>query len=381
MCACEEQFARRYLPHQIDYGTEFAAQKRVKVTLGFQSNICNACKGLSADVYPMAKNYGRTSKLARYYWREISFETIPKFAEWAAEQGLSDWTEALIENQAIYKSIEKQVKEQIKILHEVSPKYVYHDESQSAVIEKYNVKIVNIDATYVKDASKGFQIVESNFVISPEEFAAHYFERLGYQSVFAESVPFHVIFGVFTYLLIQDFDDPELQFVSFGDRLAFDRGEQGEIIKTFLPTDFGTAAYAQRRKIAIEQHFELIPEKEEEKEDLLWQFDYWLEMSRELRQYLWAHRTEDIEIARQIITVLPVIAVKKILRYLIGNYWQRYLGWSDLIVYNQSNYFFVEVKSSRDVLSEEQKNWIAGNATELQLPFKLIKIHRKNARS
>jgi hypothetical protein len=96
MCLCEKEFACRYLPHQIDYGTELETQFRVKVTGDFQPDICNACRNLSEEAHPAAKSYGRTSKLVRYYWREISFETIPRFAEWAENNGFSDWTMALV---------------------------------------------------------------------------------------------------------------------------------------------------------------------------------------------------------------------------------------------------------------------------------------------
>jgi hypothetical protein len=328
--------------------------------------------------YPMAKIYARTSKLARYYWREISQETIAKFAEWAETQGFSDWTAALGLHQEMYKSIEKQIKEKINILHEHSPKYIYHEESQSAIIQKHNVEIVNINATYVKNGSKGVQITENNIVLSAEEFAIKYFERLGFQAIVTESIPFHVIFGVFTYLLIQDFDDNKLQLIGFRDRFAFENGVKGNIVETFLPSDFGTPSYSQRRKSAIVDHFKLLPDNEEDKNELFWLFDYWLEPSAEFRQYLWAHRLEDVVKARQILSILPVSKMKKILLYLVENYWKRYLGWSDLLVYNDSEYFFAEVKSSKDQISEDQKVWIAGNTSELHLPFKLVKIHRKS---
>lgn len=158
------------------------------------------------------------------------------------------------------------------------------------------------------------------------------------------------------------------------------KGVRGNIIETFLPADFGTLGYSQRRKSAIDDHFKLIPDNEEDKNELFWLFDYWLEPSAELRQYLWAHRPEDAMKARQILSILSVGDVKKILLYLVENYWKRYLGWSDLLVYNDSEYFFAEVKSSKDEISEDQKIWIAGNTRELHLPFKLVKIHRKSVK-
>ena len=66
----------------------------------------------------------------------------------------------------------------------------------------------------------------------------------------------------------------------------------------------------------------------------------------------------------------------EILRYLVTDYWQRYCGWPDALFYKRDEFFFAEIKSSNDVLSDDQKHWIRGNSTELQLPFKLIKIHK-----
>jgi len=67
----------------------------------------------------------------------------------------------------------------------------------------------------------------------------------------------------------------------------------------------------------------------------------------------------------------------KILNYLVEDYWDRYLGWPDLLIYNDSEFFFAEVKSSHDKLKEDQKNWIKNNTSKLGLPFKLVKVHKK----
>ena len=67
MCACEEEFARRFLPHQLGEGTELETRRSVPVTIGFQKNVCKTCRGLPAEAHPMAEIYGRTSKVERYY--------------------------------------------------------------------------------------------------------------------------------------------------------------------------------------------------------------------------------------------------------------------------------------------------------------------------
>ena len=127
---------------------------------------------------------------------------------------------------------------------------------------------------------------------------------------------------------------------------------------------------------SCDEHFQRLPI---ETSELLWIFDYWTLPSADLRQYLWAHRPEDVVRARKIIEILPADILRSILKYLILSYWERYLGWPDLLVYSPGEYFFVEVKSSKDQLSEFQKHWINDNAAELHLPFKLVKIHKSIA--
>lgn len=374
MCACEEKFARHFLPHQLSCGNELNTGRRIAVTLGFQKCICNTCRRLPEKAHPKAPMYGRTSKIVRYYWREIAFKTIQRFGEWAESQGHSDWLSVQKKHQEKYKSIEREVIREIKELHRHSPKYVYQEESQTEVLTKHQVEVLRLNGTYVKESETGVAILNGNKPCPPEEFAAHHFERQGYTVIFTESVPFHALFGIFMWLLIQDPSDPKVRMVGFGDRVAFDQGITGKVIDTFLPDDFGKPSYALRRATAIDEHFTFLPEQ---KEELLWAFDYWVESSADLRQYLWAHHPQNVAKAREIVSILPVNVTRRILQYLIADYWKRYCGWPDMIVHNPNEFFFVEVKSSKDKLSEDQKNWIRGNSAELHLPFKLVKILKR----
>lgn len=376
MCACEEDFARRFLSHQLEYGAELKTRRTVPVTIGFQKNVCNACRGIPEEAHPKAEIYGMSSKVLRYYWREIFFETTQRFGDWADDQGYtdSDYDIARQENPSVYSRIEKKAIREIKDLHKHSPKYTYQEKSQKQVLEENNVEVVKLEGAHVKTTERGVGILNGTEVFSPEEYVARYYEQQGYDVLFSESVPFHVVFGIFMWLLIQDRKDPLVRIVGFGDRNAFDEGREGKEIWTHLPQDFGTPGYAARRSAAIDDHFALISSN---KDDPLWVFDYWVEPSEGFRQYLWAHRAEDIHRARTIVSLLPVDDILRILRHLITDYWRRYLGWPDLIVHNQDGFFFVEVKSSRDRLREDQKNWIYENSSELHLPFKLVKIHNK----
>jgi Holliday junction resolvase-like predicted endonuclease len=73
--------------------------------------------------------------------------------------------------------------------------------------------------------------------------------------------------------------------------------------------------------------------------------------------------------------------MRRALRYLLKDYWQHYLGWPDIFAWRGDEFVFVEVKLSKDKLSDEQRTWIEHNATSLQFPFKILKIHRDPERS
>jgi len=141
---------------------------------------------------------------------------------------------------------------------------------------------------------------------------------------------------------------------------------------------FGSPGYGKRRARQIDHHLARLAS---ERDELIWTFRYWLEYSGDLRQYLWAHRNQDVERARKVLEILPPLTVSKILKYLVGSYWDRYCGWPDLLVYKEDDFFFAEVKSSSDKLSEAQKRWIKNNYEELHLPFKLVKIHKSRQAS
>lgn len=376
MCSCDRVFGTQYLPHQISEGKDIRTRERIPITLGFQTKICNACRGLPEKPYPKKPTYGNTSKLRRYYWREIQKATIEYFAEWAKQHSNhTDWLTAVDTQKDQYKKCRQQAISEIKQLHKRSPKYTYSDKSQQEVIRDYCVPVIDLKGVY-RPGPDGKPLLQSGGeLLTPECFVANHLREQGFEILFTESIPFHVLFGTMMWLVIQDSTDPRIQMVMFGDRCAFDEKRQGDTIRTLRPEDFGSPGYSARRADAIRAHLTSLPT---DTADLLWTFDYWVGPSASLRQYLWAHRPHDVVTARRLISILPGHTIIQILEYLIGDYWGRYCGWPDLLAYKKSEFCFMEVKSSTDKLSEDQKNWIEGNYEKLKLPFKLIKIHRKS---
>ncbi len=375
MCVCDEERGRKFLPHQLQFGKRLKSQERVPVTLGFVASVCNECRGLPVEAYPVASTPGRTSKIKRYYWRELAFREHELFEEYGGKPDNYIYEIGEIESDTVRRAREQALVD-IKKLHETNPKYSYKEESTDSVINRCGVSVRNVHVEYVQDGDRKSKVSHDGALLTVEEYAETTYKSLGYDVLFLESIPFHVIFSVFTWLVIQDPDDPNVQMARFSERSAYEAYWSKNPIWVPLPSDFGTSGYAERRSVQIENHFEMLLEG---REGLLWFFDYWLPYSEGLRQYLWAHREEHISKARKVIEILEPLTTLKIVRYLLNNYWKRYLGWPDLLVFNTSGYLFVEVKSSKDKLSEEQKYWIENNSGELHLPFEMLKVHRTSA--
>ena len=102
-CGCDESFARRFLPHQIDWAIEDETGLRV-ASDGFAVGLCNECRGLAPVPSPRADGYRAGRKVERYYWREIYMEWHRRLDNWCVAHGF-EWN-----------SKERQVVEQSKII-------------------------------------------------------------------------------------------------------------------------------------------------------------------------------------------------------------------------------------------------------------------------
>ena len=116
MCACDESVGRKFLAQQLEFGVELDTKRAVPVTAGFQPKVCEECRGLPLTPHPMAASPGRTSKIARYYWRELAFEAMKRFDVWSQSRGPGNRTPA--EDAEIKKQIKRDVLEELKSLHE-----------------------------------------------------------------------------------------------------------------------------------------------------------------------------------------------------------------------------------------------------------------------
>jgi hypothetical protein len=372
MCFCDREIGTSFLSHQLDKGVVLETQERLAVTLGFQPNVCRECRGLDPESHPLSAAPGRTSKIKRYYWREIAFRQMQLYAEWKNQH---PGNESNVESWVTRPDLEQRAVAEIKQLHETRPKYRFGEPSQRDIIEQFAVEVIDLHATYATGTTGKAQIAHGSELYTVEEYVRRHFHGLGYKTIFSESSPLHVLFGVFLWSLIQERDDPRVRTVGVAERSA-PTGKKVRPMWFLLPDDFGTPGYGTRRRCSIDDYFSrVLPQT---KEDLIQTFDDWIGPSQGLRQYLWAEQENAINAARVMVGLLPPEVLLRILRHLIDSYWSNYCGWPDLLVFRDSEFFFVEVKSSNDKLSEDQKHWIAENHARLMLPFRLVKVHRGN---
>src|SRR5687768_275417 len=135
MCKCDENKGRRFLPHQRNEGRELSSQRRGPGTHGSQSAVCEERRGLKPANFPMAAIHGRSTKIRRYYWRELFFR----------ERAL--WESGEVSNS---EAAEQRALQEIQRLHERSPKYDMEEESDADFLARTGVRIENLRARVLK---------------------------------------------------------------------------------------------------------------------------------------------------------------------------------------------------------------------------------------
>ena len=366
MCACDEAIGKTHLSHQLDRGVVLETQERVQVTAGFQPKICRECRGLKPEAHPVSSIPGRTSKIRRYYWRELAFREMELYKNW---KQTAEGQASSAESRFSVPQVAEQALEEIKSLHATTPKYVFSSLSQQEVLKRYNVEVIDVRADYIERGTGRAQIMYEGQTLGVEEFACRHLEALGYRALICESRPFHALFATLLGRLI---GDPKLRLTGVGDRTA---GSASRPTWWLHPDDFGTPGYGKRREQDIDTYFSFVLPSTSK--GLRAYFEECLEETLRLRTYLWAEAAETVATAKTLLEVLPPETVKSILRYLVDSYWANYTGWPDLIAIGAEDWFLAEVKSSHAKLSDDQKHWVEKNSERVVRSSKLWQLAKK----
>lgn len=402
-CRCDADLAIHVLPHQAGRGVHPHSQDPVPVTVPLALGVCFRCRGEAPPPFPKSPHRGATSVVHRYYWHELWTQSQQGFIDWCRTQGhvmtdqagRSRIADLRRSHSDALERIESTVLSALRELHARSPLYDTSRVSDNDLLLGAGVRISRLHAAYLTPSPGPKAMVlpvgatDPALATSVEDFAAQHFRQLGFEVMKLESRPLQCLYGCLMWMWVSGFD-PETRLVFFGGREGAESDENG-LIPTWIPRDFGTANHSERRRDSLIEHLNFLPDDTGE---LLWVYDYWLDPSRTLRQYLWAYTEVEEVKARELIRVLGAKQVKRVLRFLADDYWERYLGWPDLLIWRERNEppmaptlssragasgyeaRFVEVKSSRDRLSDDQRAWMRLNHEVLNLPAEVLKVHR-----
>lgn len=393
-CACEADVATYLVPHQAGWGVDPETRGRVAVTDPLTPAVCFTCRGVPLPVHPHSPHRGASSVIHRYYWRELAIATFRAFLHWCRDAGLPltsdesgrssvlDYRRQFPED---YDRCAQSALAELRERHDRDPIYDVSRPSDAELLATHDVGITPVPACYVQTSDQRKALVaplgctDSSQAVAVEAFVADVLRQQGLSVMALESRPLQCLLGALMWLWVQDPDDPNNRPVMFGGRDG-DGTDRSDVVWTLLPEDFGAPGHARRRETELDKHLAWLPQDDGL---LAATFDYWLEPSRPLRQYLWAYTDDDEQRARTVIRVLGAQQVVRVLRFLAVDYWGRYLGWPDLLTWRETDaginsMQLIEVKSSGDRLSDDQRRWIAANSESgLHLPFQLVKVHRR----
>jgi hypothetical protein len=220
----------------------------------------------------------------------------------------------------------------------------------------------------------GKWVNSSNEIVSVEEFVAGKFRAKGFSVVSCERNFISVWVGTFLTEEIQDQEDNRVRPTYRNSTKGWtSQNRDTRLIQIFLPEDFGSSDFYQRRAKILNGGIERMHEAD----NLQSLFDELLRKSESLRDYLWVNDEKAVEEARSALSILPKEIVIASVDWAIRNFWKRQSGWPDLFIAKVNEYKFVEVKSPHDKLSLEQMQWFQWAIEEAQIPCAICRVKRK----
>jgi hypothetical protein len=379
MCECERKLALTFLPHQVDFASEYGSRRRIPVD-GFTPRICAECRGVAEEAHPLAEIWGQKGKVERFYWRDI-FKT---YCELLVEYYGPDFhfgnvVERDSQFPEIAKRLNKKARKYWQEIHEKAPKYDVKEDTEAEFLAEVPVPIRHIEGDYIQierqDQKIGKWLNRVGELVSVEDLVTEYYHSQGYEVLRSERRLISAWVATFLGMPIQDPSDPRTQQVMRGSTKAWtSRNQNTAKIYFNLPEDFGSPYYYQRRRVVIDSW--LLGMRIAT--NLVSLFDTLLEETELIRDYLWVADDKVGALARQALRVLPQELVITCVKWAIEDFWGRQSGWPDLVVISEDKFLFAEVKSPHDKLSQDQMRWFRWAVTEAAIPCEIVKVRRKH---
>lgn len=176
MCSCDEYLGKKYFKHQINTACILETQERIQVTHGFQKNICPECRHEKSINAP-SNSYGNTSKIKKYYWREIYLRSLKLYDIKYNSNNLYEIDKTKME------IITKEVIEIIKNEHSIEPKYQYKEISQNDFLKQYSINILQRKVIYHNHTAKKALVELNDELLTVEEYGTRVYDNIGYNTL------------------------------------------------------------------------------------------------------------------------------------------------------------------------------------------------------
>lgn len=374
ICECDKEMLSRLFPHQLRIGEEY--ETTGYVINGFAEKICFKCKGFKEEPHPKAKIYGLRKKVDRFYWREIEYRYYQHILGYIKENKLQ--IKDIFDFNKRYPEESKKFREESRIFwkneHKRKPKYDTKEMNEEEFLKKVKVPVETISAKYELVNNVGRWITSKGERVSPERYVMEYYKEKGYDVFRCERRLISTLVGA--YLITPIWEDKKAKLVYFGPRgkLRTTKTEginKHGLIALHQALDFGTEQFYKRNKDNFNEWLD-----HNSKFGLISLYDYFLANSWELRDYLWVYNQESEELTRKFLKTVPDKTTIHLIKWTIQDFWNRETGWPDLFVVKDKEYWFIEVKSPYDRLSNDQMRWFEWVISNNIVTCKICKLKR-----
>jgi hypothetical protein len=211
-----------------------------------------------------------------------------------------------------------------------------------------------------------------------EEVAINHYKSLGYKALWTENTYWWTLMSLFFWDVIFAETRGAVSVIIGGVQIELEPGDERfeqlfkqTILMNGMPSDFFTPEFYERRKSLLKNKIqELQYSNLEQKLSESYKQNY----GRNCRPI---ENWDKYKIDELLISVQRVDKGKliKILERLISDFNNNRAGLPDLVVYDDKDFFFSEVKSEKDKISEKQKEWHDFLSTTLGLKVEIFLIN------
>jgi hypothetical protein len=205
--------------------------------------------------------------------------------------------------------------------------------------QKITKKLQNSQTKFVKTVTKYLQTAESitidiDYKNQVEMGAAMYYKELGYEAIFVENFIWRAVFALVCWEVI--FNSPTHNPLQR------------------RPVDFYATDFFEKRKDLLINLLATLDSQEKLQNHLIKTYQ---EKQQTANPFIQWH--EDVlNLALLIAKLLPLESLKNVLLEMAKNMKNSMVGFPDILIWNENDYCFIEVKSPTDNLSAQQLFWL-----------------------